>query len=298
LNSLTCNMTKQVSIPDSDFNTELKLKGFKAYAVDSNASGHNYSRKDFYKISLTSGKYLFHYADKSFETHETILFFGNPRIPYSCEVLSPTPDGYACLFTEEFLKLSERSESLLHSPLFKIGGTPILKLHKSQEQSIIALFQKMIAEQDTSYVYKDELIRNCIQLLIHEALKLQPSENQPKEKNASNRITAVFLELLERQFPIESIDRPLELKTANDFAQQLSVHANYLNRSVKEVTGKPTTAHITERIISEAKALLQHTDWNIADIAYALGFEYPTYFNNYFKKVTGTNPKTLREQKV
>ena len=266
--------------------------------MDSNSTGHNYSRKDFYKISLTSGKYIFHYADKSFETDETILFFGNPRIPYSCEVLSPSPDGYACLFTEEFLKLSERSESLLQSPLFKIGGTPILRLTKAQEQTIVPLFQKMIAEQDTSYVYKDELIRNCIQLLIHEALKLQPSENQPKEKNASNRITAVFLELLERQFPIESIDRPLELKTANDFAQQLSVHANYLNRSVKEVTGKPTTAHITERIISEAKALLQHTDWNIADIAYALGFEYPTYFNNYFKKVTGTNPKTLREHKV
>ena len=291
-------MAKQVNIPDLDFNSELKLKGFKAYEVDSNSTGHNYSRKDFYKISLTSGKYIFHYADKSFETDETILFFGNPRIPYSCEVLSPSPDGYACLFTEEFLKLSERSESLLQSPLFKIGGTPILRLTKAQEQTIVPLFQKMIAEQDTSYVYKDELIRNCIQLLIHEALKLQPSENQPKEKNASNRITAVFLELLERQFPIESIDRPLELKTANDFAQQLSVHANYLNRSVKEVTGKPTTAHITERIISEAKALLQHTDWNIADIAYALGFEYPTYFNNYFKKVTGTNPKTLREHKV
>ncbi len=69
----------------SEFNSEIKLKGFKAYAVDGNAAGHNYSRKDFYKISLTSGKYLFHYADRSFETDETILFFGNPRIPYSCE---------------------------------------------------------------------------------------------------------------------------------------------------------------------------------------------------------------------
>ena len=75
----------------------------------------------------------------------------------------------------------------------------------------------------------------------------------------------------------------------------LNVHVNYLNRAVKEVTGKPTTTHITERIISEAKALLQHTDWNIADIAYALGFEYPTYFNNFFKRLTGTNPKVLAD---
>ena len=291
-------MRKKIDDTTAAFNNELKLKGFKAYAVDSNATGHNYSRKDFYKISLTSGKYLFHYADRSFETDEPILFFGNPRIPYSCEVINPTLDGYACLFTEEFLKLSERSESLLHSPLFKIGGTPILTLTKEQEIAIAGIFQKMIAEQDTAYTYKDEMIRNYIHLIIHEALKLKPTEDLPKEKNAAQRITAVFLELLERQFPIESIEKPLELKTAQDFAKNLSVHTNYLNKSVKEITGKPTTAHITERIINESKALLQHTDWNIADIAYALGFEYPTYFNNFFKKATGTNPKALREEKV
>ena len=108
----------------------------------------------------------------------------------------------------------------------------------------------------------------------------------------------MFQELLERQFPIESTDQPLQLKTAQDYAKSLTVHVNYLNRAVKEVTGKPTTAHISERIISEAKALLQHTDWNIADIAYALGFEYPTYFNNYFKRITGTNPRSLRTQEV
>ena len=44
----------------------------------------------------------------------------------------------------------------------------------------------------------------------------------------------------------------------------------------------------------QAKALLQHTDWSISEIAYALGFEYPTYFNNFFKKITGTNPKSFR----
>ena len=54
----------------------------------------------------------------------------------------------------------------------------------------------------------------------------------------------------------------------------------------------------SQRNISEAKALLQHTSWNIADIAYALGFEYPSYFNNYFKRMTGTNPTFLRVQEV
>ena len=287
-------MNKRAASTASDFNAELRLKGFKAYAIDGKSGGgHNYSRKDFYKISLNTGKFIFHYADRSYETDNTILFFGNPRIPYSCEVISQTY-GYACLFTGDFLRLSDRSESLLQSPLFKIGGTPILQINREQKEEIAAIFKKMILEQEAEYAFKDELIRNYISLIIHDALKMQPSENSTNRKNAAVRITSVFLELLERQFPVENMQRPLELRTAQDFAKYLSIHVNHLNSSVKEVTGKPTTAHITERIIAEAKALLQHTDWNISDIAYALGFEYPTYFNNFFKKKTGYIPKLER----
>ena len=282
----------------SEFNNELKLKGFNAFQIESDgAATRIYSRKDFYKICLTTGKSKIHYADKSFEQDGTVLFFGNPHIPYSWETISTSYVGYTCLFSEEFLK-SDRSESLQHSPLFKIGGTPILKITEQQREFLNTLFQKMIEEQQTDYTYKDDLIRNYINLIIHEALKLTPSENFDQHRNASSRITSVFLELLERQFPIEDTQKPLQLKTAQDYAKHMNVHANYLNRAVKEVTGKPTTVHISERIITEAEALLQHTDWNIADIAYALGFEYPTYFNNFFKKLTGTNPKSLRAQEV
>jgi AraC family transcriptional activator of pobA len=277
-----------------DFNAEVRLEGFKVYKTDSNSAGHNYSRKDFYKISLTSGSYGFHYADRSFETDGPILFFGNPRIPYSCEVVRPTADGYACLFTKEFLDLNERSESLLQSPLFKIGGTPILPLNRVQEETVASIFEKMLTDQDSDYTFKDELIRNYVGLIVHEAMKIRPAENYAKNRNASERIASVFLELLERQFPIESVTRPLELRSAQDFAGRLAVHINYLNSSVKQVTGKSTTTHIAERVISEAKALLQHTDWSVSDIAYALGFEYTTYFNNFFKKRTGQAPKSIR----
>jgi AraC-like DNA-binding protein len=100
---------------------------------------------------------------------------------------------------------------------------------------------------------------------------------------------------LERQFPIERSNEPLQLRTAQDFATHLAVHVNYLNRVVKEVTGKTTSTHIATRIIAEAKALLQHSEWSVADIAYALGFEYPAYFNNYFKRLTGTTPNGFRK---
>src|SRR5215216_1597907 len=236
----------------SDFNNELKLKGFNVFQIEADGSAtKTYSRKDFYKICLTTGKSKIHYADKSFEQEGSILFFGNPHIPYSWETISTTYAGYTVLFSEDFFKASDRSESLQQSPLFKIGGTPVLKINEQQREYLNTIFRKMIEEQQSDYAYKDDLIRNYINLIIHEALKMQPSENYDQHKNAASRLTSVFLGLLERQFPIETTDLPLQLKTAQDYANSLNVHVNYLNRAVKETTGKPTTTHVSERIISE-----------------------------------------------
>jgi AraC-like DNA-binding protein len=292
-------MEKQNKRAVSDYNTELKLKGFNAFRIEDDAPAtRTYSRKDFYKICLTTGKSIIHYADRSFKTDGTVLFFGNPNIPYSWETLSSSYVGYTVLFSEDFFKPSDRTESLQQSPLFKIGGTPVLNITESQREFLNTIFLKMIEEQQTDYAHKDDLIRNYINLIIHEALKLQPSDTFEQPQNAASRLTSVFLELLERQFPIESPQQSLRLRTAQDYAASLNVHVNYLNRAVKSVTGKSTSNHISERITSEARAILQHTDWNISDIAYALGFEYPSYFNNFFKKITGTNPTNFRAQAV
>src|SRR2546423_3162856 len=117
----------------SEFNNELKLRGFNVFQIEADGSATKiYSRKDFYKICLTTGKSKIHYADRSFEQEGTILFFGNPHIPYSWETVSTTYVGYTVLFSEEFFKASDRSDSLHHSPLFTLGVTQILKMDEHQ----------------------------------------------------------------------------------------------------------------------------------------------------------------------
>lgn len=292
-------MDKKITRTLSEYNQNLRLVGFNAFQIESDGNATRaYSRKDFYKICITTGKSRIHYSDKTFEQDGTVLFFGNPHVPYSWETISTEYIGYTCLFSEDFLKTSDRLDFLLQSPFFKLDGTPILSISQNQREVINNLFIKMIEEQESTYHYKDELIRNYIHLILHEAMKMQPLEIKDAPKNAASRITAVFLELLERQFPIETPSLPLQLRTAQEFAEILSIHINHLNRSLKETTGKSTSTLINERILREAKALLQHTDWNISEIAFALGFEYPTYFNNFFKKLTGTTPRSLREENV
>ncbi|RFS26612.1 AraC family transcriptional regulator [Chitinophaga silvatica] len=248
-------------------------QGYIIYEIDGTGKTKEYSRKDFYKICLVTGKNLIEYADRGIQTYGTTLFFGTPHIPYSWEIVTKEQTGYTILFTEQFLKSGNNSESLLQSPFFKIGGTPIFFLKDEQREYIAGIFRKMIAEQNSDYPFKDELLRNCINLIIHEALKLQPSDSYYTQKNASSRITSLFLELLERQFPVVGKENQLAIKSPHDFALHLSVHVNHLNRAVKEITGKSTSSHISERIVAEAKDLLRHTDRPIADIAYSLGFD-------------------------
>ncbi|HEY0175370.1 MAG TPA: helix-turn-helix domain-containing protein [Pedobacter sp.] len=156
------------------------------------------------------------------------------------------------------------------------------------------MFIKITKEIDNEYIYKYELIRSYVSELIYTAMKLQPSETIFQHPDASSRITAVFTELLERQFPIENFSQRFQLRSAKDFADKLSIHVNHLNRAIKKTTGKTTTDHIFERLTAEAKALLKYSDWNIAEISYILGFEDQAHFNNFFKKQTSINPSSFR----
>ena len=252
-----------------------------------------YSRRDFYKIALSRGHHIYHYADKSQEMEGSALLFFNPQVPYSCQLLSDQATGFYCLFSEEFFR-RQGSPDLLEQSLFKPGGHPIHVLTADQDAEVSALFEKMLAETNSSYLLKYDLLRHYAAELIHYALKLQPADSFYQPPDAKARLTGLFLELLERQFPIDSPNHRFTLRSAGDYARQLAVHVNYLNRCVRETTGKTTSAHIAERLGGEARALLRHTDWNVAEIGYGLGFDDPTHFNHFFKKQTGLAPSDVR----
>lgn len=256
----------------------------------------SYNRRDFYKISLLQGESRLMFAETDILIDKPALSFANPLTPYSWEPITKEQPGYFCLFKEEFL--TEPTESLQQSDLFMIGKFPIFFLDDKQLKKVSTIFENMLSELNTDYVHKYDVLRNQLNLLMHEAVKLQPNTTFHKHNNASERITSLFLEILERQFPIDNAQQTLKLRTAKDYASSLSVHVNHLNHAVKKVTDKSTSTHISDRILQEAKALLTHTDWSVANIAYSLGFEYPTYFNNFFKSKTGNTPKQIREQIV
>jgi len=253
-----------------------------------------FSRRDFYKIALVmeTGKMI--YSDKQVLIDRPALLFSSPSVPSSWESGPGPQTGWFCLFTQTFIESQEHKGALQDFPLFKVGGSHIIFPDEAQLAFLTATLSRMMEEMDSDYAGKYDLLRNYLRIIMHEALKTTPVNTIEINISAAARITTQFLELLERQFPIDSPEQFLRLKTANDFAKNLAVHTNHLNRSVKEVTGKTTTQHISERVLKEANALLKHTDWSIAQVANGLGFEEPAYFTNFFKKYTGHSPVMSR----
>ena len=262
-------------------------------ACNADGTPVNYARREFYKITLIKGHNLYHYADKTVEVDGTALIFFNPQVPYTWQALSKPGSGFFCIFNESFFTEKIRGH-LNELPMFAPGGKPAYLLNETQEQQVTEMFKKMLAEKDSEYAFKYDLLRNYVTELTHFALKSEPSDKLYLHPDAKSRITAVFTELLERQFPIESPGQRFSMRSAKDFAAQLSVHVNHLNRAIKDTTGKTTTDVIAERLVSEAKSLLKHTNWNISEIGYCLGFEEPAHFNHFFKKQTQNTPSYFR----
>ncbi len=252
-------------------------------------------RSDFYKISLIIGTGILHLEDREIEITGKALVFFNPATPHLWEPVSAKQEGFFCLFNSHFIAPVLSDNNFRKSPLYDTRLNPVYDLSSEQVEDLCFVYRKMMKEVESDYVKKYELLQHYVQLIIHEAHKLQPvNSTSHKYTNASARISSQFIDLLERQFPVDSTEQSLKLKSPHDFADMLSVHVNHLNRAVKEVTGKSTTDIISARITNEAKALLKHTDNTVAEIAYSLGFEHPSNFNIFFKKQTSKTPGMVR----
>ena len=255
-----------------------------------------YSRKDFYKITLTSGPATYRCAEQHLDLApgERALVFTNTQVPYTWEV----PDtgacrGYCCVFTQDFLP-----DHTFRRPadwaVFAPDRPAFFRLSAAQNEAFGLLFEKMLAEQESAYPHKYELLYHYLMACIYEALKLTPAA-AAHGPTAATRLAAAFSQLLARQYPLVTPARRLALRTPQEYAGALAVHVNYLSRTLKAVTGRTTTQLLAERLVQEATTLLRHTDWPVSTIGYCLGFEEPTHFAQFFRRHTGLPPSRLRQ---
>ncbi len=79
-------------------------------------------------------------------------------------------------------------------------------------------------------------------------------------------------------------------------AEALYFNPSYLSRMYKQETGSNLSQYIQNAKTTEAMRLLSDTQLKIQEIGLLLGFETPSYFTAFFKKMSGASPQEFREK--
>ena len=116
--------------------------------------------------------------------------------------------------------------------------------------------------------------------------KLTP--NDTGINTTQNTTLQNFLQILE-----ENYQRPLGV---DFYAEKLFMSARNLNMICKNILQQTVSEIIETRKLIEAKNQLTHSDKNISEIGFDLGFNEKAYFTNVFKKRTGLTPSEFREE--
>ena len=193
--------------------------------------------------------------------------------------LTHTVKGYKVSFAPEFFHVSlERSLLLNTSSMFNFPGGCPLEVTGTVRSEMVRMMRLMDREYNDTGLFKAEALRGLLKLFFIYLSRLTDKE-PPIRLNRKNQIVEHFLAMLDEKFA--TLRRPA------DYAGALAVTTNYLNETLKTVSGFTTSYHIHQRVILEAKRLAVYSDHSMKQVASRLGFDDVCHFSRFFKKASG-----------
>ncbi len=79
------------------------------------------------------------------------------------------------------------------------------------------------------------------------------------------------------------------------YADKLCLTERYLGTVIRQTSGITAKEWIDRAVITAAKVMLRHENFQIAEISERLHFATPSFFCKYFKRLTGCTPQEYRQ---
>lgn len=204
--------------------------------------------------------------------------------------LEANSEGYYISFAPEFIWLSEgyaNKSSWLerYNQDFKVAA---ISIEEETNHDLDVIVRKMEWEFSNYFNQRLELLKgflNIFMIYFSRNLK-EPEQDLMKTRDAE--LVGKFMSLLKWNF--------INQRMVSDYARQLCVTPNYLNRTVKKVTGFTASHHIQQQIILEAKRKAIYSTTTMKEIAYGLGFDNLAHFSKFFKTNCGMSFTDFKKQ--
>ncbi len=109
-----------------------------------------------------------------------------------------------------------------------------------------------------------------------------------------NEITRAYFDLLDLHLAEIVSGGATEMLTLHEIASTLCVSHTHLTDTIQQTMGHHPCHFYDLKIVEQAKKMMLHTDFSIADIAKMLTYD-PSNFSKFFRKFTGETPGAFRK---
>lgn len=244
-------------------------------------------RQDFYKMVWVKRGNSRFWADMApYTIQPNRLYFTSPQQVMLKEEAITCAHAVSICFTEEFLGLEDAA--LLKSLPIIQNPYDVHELVLSAEDVAFLddITAKLLAEYRHRQGWQSSMLLAYLRVFLIYMSRLY-NEQYAGKKGPANR------ELL-KNFKALVVEHYTQLHDVAAYAGMLNLSAGHFSEQIKAQSGRTAIEHIHDRLLLEAKRLLFHTDATMKEIAFQLGFEEPSYFNRFFKRLTGSTPLDYR----
>lgn len=155
------------------------------------------------------------------------------------------------------------------------------------ESKLDKLFEKMYRANETDFLYCDYTCSGLIYDLIIEFHRyISPSASSER-----SRIISLLLPALRYMHDNFSTDFSMV-----ELSNMIDVTPEHFSRIFKKAMDSTPIEFLTNIRISEAKHLLEQTDYSVSEIASKTGFNDANYFCTVFRKKSGSSPSEYRKE--
>ncbi len=257
-----------------------------------------------HSLRLTSGFYAvmikknctgkFKYGRKYYDFQEgTLICLAPNRLVEIENDKNADPDGWGIFFHPELIRGTSLGKSIRRYTFFHYDSEEALHLSETEKNTLIDCIFLIEKELKNGIDrHSRDIVVSSIELLLNHCTRYY--DRQFITRGSSNKDTVIKFEALLMEYVHSGAIRQNGLPSVKWLADRLFLSPNYLSDLLKKETGMNAQEHIHYRIIEEAKDQLACSENTVAEVAYALGFEYPQYFSKLFKMKTGMTPLAYR----
>ncbi len=174
------------------------------------------------------------------------------------------------------------------------SNIPLLFLSAKTENNVRLKGLSMGAIDYIAKPFADDelLVKICNFLLWQQKIQIKAltSTYEGNEEAANDTINP----LLDKIIGLVKANYANPLYSLPDFVRELGMSKATLSRRLKSITDKTPIEILTEYRLNMSKKLLEEGQMSVSDVAYAVGFNDPSYFSRRFKEFFGNTPKSVR----